>query len=100
MMDIKEVSLQWFINLGGTFKNEKNSNKELLEEFHKLFIRKFKNRKVQSREKYHQKVQSLIDNIWGADLADMQLISIFNTGICFLCYRHLQQICMGYSFKI
>ena len=27
---------------------------------------------------------SFIDNIWGADLADMQLISKFNKGI--LCY--------------
>ena len=89
MMDIKEVLLQWFINLGEPFKNEKNSNKELLEEFHKLLIRKSKNRKVQSHEQYNQKVQSLLDKIWGAELADMQLISIFNTGICFLCYRHL-----------
>ena len=31
------------------------------------------------------KVQSpFIDNIWGADLANMQLISKFNIGICFL----------------
>ena len=28
-----------------------------------------------------------IDNIWGADLGDSQLISRFNKGICFLlCY--------------
>ena len=27
---------------------------------------------------------SFTDNIWGADLADMQLISIFNKGIHFL----------------
>ena len=26
---------------------------------------------------------SFIDNIWGADLADMQLLSKFNKGICF-----------------
>ena len=25
-----------------------------------------------------------MENIWGADLADMQLISKFNKGICFL----------------
>ena len=31
------------------------------------------------------KVQSpFIDNIWGADLVNMQLISKFNIGICFL----------------
>ena len=43
---------------------------------HKLIIRKFKKRKVHS---------SFIDNIWDADLADMQLISKFNKGIRFLC---------------
>ena len=42
------------------------SNKELAEELHKQMIRKFKNQKVFS---------SFIGNIWGADLADMQLIS-------------------------
>ena len=36
---------------------------------------KFKKRKVQS---------PFIDNIWGADLVDMQLVSRFNEGICFL----------------
>ena len=34
-----------------------------------------------------RKVQlSFIDNIWGADLADMQLISKFNKGFRFLLY--------------
>ena len=42
-------------------KNENMSNKEL----HKPIIRKFKERKVHS---------SFIDNIWDADLANMQLI--------------------------
>ena len=51
------------------------SDKELTEELHKPTIKKIKKRKVQS---------SFIDNIWGADLADMQLISKFNKGICFL----------------
>ena len=36
---------------------------------------KFKKRKVQS---------PFIDNIWDADLVDMQLVSRFNKGICFL----------------
>ena len=49
--------------------------KELAEELHKQIIKKFKN------EKY---TQSFIDNIWGADLADMQLISRFNKEIRFL----------------
>ena len=41
----------------------------------KPIIRKFKKRKVYS---------SFKDNIWGADLADMQLISKFDKGIRFL----------------
>ena len=60
---------------GGTVKNEIISNKELEEELHKPIIRKFEKRKVHS---------SFIDNIWGADLADMQLISKFNKGFRFL----------------
>ena len=50
-------------------KNENISYKELSEELHKPIIRKFNKREVHS---------PFIDNIWGADLADMQLISIFN----------------------
>ena len=42
---------------------------------HKQIIRKFLERRVSS---------SFKDNIWGADLADMQLISKFNEGIRFL----------------
>ena len=60
---------------GGAIKNENMSNKELAEELQKPIIKKFKKRKVHS---------SFIDNIWGADLADMQLISKFNKGIRFL----------------
>ena len=53
-------------------------NKQLAEELHKPIIKKFKKRKVYSAFK---------DNIWGADLADMQLISKFNKGFSFLlCY--------------
>ena len=51
------------------------SNKELAEELHKPINRKFEKRKVHS---------SFIDNIWGADLADMQLISKFNKEFRFL----------------
>ena len=51
------------------------SNKELAEEFYKPIIKKFTKRKVHS---------SFIDNIWGTDLADMQLISKLNKGICVL----------------
>ena len=51
------------------------SNKELAEELRKPIIRKFKKREVHS---------SFTDNIWGADLANMQLISKFNKGSRFL----------------
>ena len=51
-------------------------NRQLAEKLHKPIIRKFKKRKVYSTFK---------DNIWGADLADMQLlISKFNKGFRFL----------------
>ena len=50
-------------------------SKKLAEESHKPIIRKFEKRKVQSR---------FIDNIWGADFVDMQLISKFNKGTHFL----------------
>ena len=56
---------------GSGIKNKIISNKELPEELHKPIIRKFKKRKVHS---------SFIDNIWGADLADMQIISKFSKG--------------------
>ena len=56
-------------------------NKELLEELHKPIIRKFNKRKVQS---------PFIDNIWGDDLADMELLSKFNKGIrLLLCVVHI-----------
>ena len=78
--------LQWFINFlkkksaspadkfasRSGVKSEIISNQELAEELHKPIIRKFEKRKVYS---------SFIDNIWSADLADMQLISKFNEGI-------------------
>ena len=56
---------------GKGIKNENISNKELVEELHKPIIRKFNKRKVHS---------PFIDNIWGADLADMQLTSKLNKG--------------------
>ena len=51
-------------------------NIQLADELHKPIIRKFKKRKVYS---------SFRDNIWGVDLADMQLLSKFNKGYRFLC---------------
>ena len=61
--------------IGRGIKNENISNKELAEELSKPIIRKFEKRKVHS---------PFLDNIWGPDLADMQLVSKFNRGICFL----------------
>ena len=51
------------------------SNRELPQKLHKSIIRKFALWKLQSY---------FIDNIWGADLACMQLLSKFNKGIPFL----------------
>ena len=50
-------------------------NQQLAEELHKPIIKKFEKRKVHTAFK---------DNIWGADLADMQLLSKCNKGIRFL----------------
>ena len=50
-------------------------NQQLAEDLHKPIIRKFEKRKVHAAFK---------DNIWGADLADMQLLSRYNKGIRFL----------------
>ena len=51
------------------------SNYQLANELHKPIIRKFKKRKIYS---------SFRDNIWGVDLADMQLLSKYNKGIKYL----------------
>ena len=50
-------------------------NSQLVDELHKPIIRKIKKRKVYS---------SFKDDIWGVDLADMQLISKHNKGIRYL----------------
>ena len=50
-------------------------NEQLADELHKPIIRKFKKRKIYSAFK---------DNIWSADLADMQVLSKYNKGIRFL----------------
>ena len=54
-------------------------NQQLAKELHKSIIRKFEKRKVYSAFK---------DNIWAADLADLQLLSRYNKRIRFLimCY--------------
>ena len=56
-------------------------NEQLAEELHKPIIRKFKKGEVYSAFK---------DNVWAADLADMQLISKFNKGFrCLLCVIYI-----------
>ena len=62
-------------NGSGVSNNEIKQNLELAEELHKPFIRSIKRGTVYSGFK---------DNIWGADLADMQLISKFNKRFRFL----------------
>ena len=59
----------------GSSVNTHTNNGKLAEELHKPIIKKFLKRTVYSRFK---------DNIWGADLADMQLISKFNKIFRFL----------------
>ena len=70
-------------------KNENISNEELEEELLKPINRKFNKRKVHSPFK---------DNIWGADLAYMQLISKFNRGFRFLLC--VIDICSNYAWVI
>ena len=60
---------------GGTVKNKIISNKGLTEELHKPVIRKFDKRKEHS---------PFIENIWVADIADMQLVSKVSKGFRFL----------------
>ena len=66
-------------------------NEQLAEELHKPIIIKFKKRKVYS---------TFTDNVWGADLADIQLISKFNKAFRFLlCVIDILYINMRCSFK-
>ena len=57
---------------GSGVENKNISNKELVEELHKPNIRKCQKQKVHLY---------FIDNIWGADLANMQLVSKFKKTI-------------------
>ena len=51
------------------------NQQQLAEELHKPIIKKFEERKVHA---------AFIDNIWGADLVDMQLLRRYNKGTRFL----------------
>ena len=68
---------------GSGIKNEIMSDKDLAEKLHKAIITKFEKRKVRS---------PFIDNIWGAGLADMQLISKFDKE-----FRYLECVIDIYS---
>ena len=61
-------------------ENKIISNQQLAEELHQPIIRKFEKRKACS---------SFKENIWSADLADMQLISKNNIEFFILCYWYL-----------
>ena len=65
------------------------SNKEIAQKLHKPILGKFEKRKVHS---------TFIDNIWGAYLADMLLISKFIKGIPFLL--HVVDIYSNYAWFI
>ena len=60
---------------GSSIKNENISKKKLAKELQKTIIRNFKKKKLHS---------SFINNLGGADLADMQFINKFDKGIWFL----------------
>ena len=87
MTDIKEDLPLWFANFfdkkfaGSGINTHGNKfafyNKKLAEELHKPIIKKFKKVTAYSGFK---------DNIWGADLADVQLISNFNKEFRFLLW--------------
>ena len=91
MIDIKEDQLPWYISFFDKTSQgsgrpspsalqiaNNKENMQLADELHKPIIRKFEKRKVYFLFR---------DNIWGADLADMQLLSKFNKGFRFLlCY--------------
>ena len=73
---VKEtLALHGKSSTGGTVKNEIMSIHDLAEELHKPIMRKLEKQKVHS---------SFIDNILGANLANMQIISRFNEEIHFL----------------
>ena len=63
---------------GTSIKNKIKQNQKLANELHKPIIRKFKKRKVYS---------SFKDNVWGVDLADVQLISKCNKELD-ICLRY------------
>ena len=80
-MDVNVDLFQWFKvflikkSSGSEIEDENISDQQLAEELQKPIIRELKKRKLQS---------DFIDNICGADYADMQLINEFNKACRFL----------------
>ena len=79
VMDIKEDWLLWFIyflikKTAGSRVKSMPQNRKLSEKRHKPIIRKF----------FKKVYSSFKENIWGADLADIQSISKFNKEFRFL----------------
>ena len=74
--------------IGSSIKNENIPNEELTEKLHKPITRNYSKRKEHS---------PFIDNSWGADLADMQLVSKSNNGFRFVSPT---DICSKYAWVI
>ena len=80
---------------GSGIKYENISNKQLAEELHKPIIKKFNERKVHS---------PFIDNVWGADLADMQLpgfyyVNIYSKYTCVIPLKDKKGITITNAFQ-
>ena len=85
MMDIKEILFIWFkifltksLLLVVVIKKKICETKNSLKNYIKQLLQNLRNKST----------LSFIDKLWGADLADVQLICKFNKGIRFfiLCY--------------
>ena len=75
IFDKKSSKGSGLTTLGKKSANKSMSNQQLVDGLHKPIIRKFKRRRVYLLFK---------DNIWGTELADMQLISKCNKEIRYL----------------
>ena len=70
------------------------TNQQLPKELHKTFVRKYEKRKVYS---------SFKDNIWGVDLADMQLMSkykkVFPLFLCLINFYSIHPCLAPFSYN-
>ena len=85
MMDIREVQLQWFTNfLIKIFLIEPKQQELILKTKNQVqtYINSLNSKKIISNGKH----SFFIENNWGADLADIQLISKFDKRISFLLF--------------